>query len=115
MPRILMDHAGFIDKYIGDGIMALFGAPIQDGRHALRACGAALANVHAAEELNEEFRREGLPEIHIRVGLNSGEFVTAKVGSRDRADLTAMGDTVNLAARLEGANKVYGTRIMLRG
>ncbi len=113
MTRIHLDCHGFIDKYIGDGIMALYGAPIEDPRHALRAAGAALANLQALAELNAEIKVEGLPELKMRAGLHTGELVAAKIGSRDRADLTAMGDTVNLASRLEGANKLYGTAVMV--
>lgn len=113
MTGILKAHTGYIDKYIGDGIMALFGAPMEDSRHALRACGAALACQRELETLNAELRRDGLPMLSIRVGLHSGELVSAKIGSLARADLTAMGDTVNLASRLEGANKYYGTGIMI--
>jgi class 3 adenylate cyclase len=112
MTQLLKQERAYVDKYIGDGIMALFGAPIEYPDHAISACRAALKNIEATKQLSGEFEREGLPPISIRIGLNSGEIVAAYVGAADRADYTAIADAVNLAARLEGANKFYATAIM---
>jgi len=112
MTQLLKSERAFLDKYMGDGIMALFGAPLEYPDHAILGCRAALKNIEATKKLSEEFVKEGLPPISIRIGLNSGEIVAAYVGASDRADYTAIADAVNLAARLEGANKYYATSIM---
>jgi class 3 adenylate cyclase len=112
MTHILKEERAYVDKYIGDGIMALFGAPIEYPDHALSCCRAALRSVEATRQLSEQFVAEGLPAISIRVGLNSGPIIAAYVGAADRADYTAIADAVNLAARLEGANKFYSSAIM---
>ena len=112
MTHILKEERAYVDKYIGDGIMALFGAPLEYPDHAISCCRAALRNVEATRKLSEQFVAEGLPAITIRVGLNSGPIIAAYVGAADRADYTAIADAVNLAARLEGANKFYSTAIM---
>lgn len=102
-----------IDKYIGDAVVALFGAPVKYHDHALRACRGALAVQKAIGALREKFRAEGLPDVYTRVGLNTGEMMVGNIGSEQLLDFTAIGDEMNLAARLEGANKQYGTLIMM--
>lgn len=109
----ILKHEGVLDKYIGDAIMAFWGAPMDDTRqadHALKAARGMLARLDA---LNKELRAEGDPEIHIGVGIYTGPAVVGNMGSDLRFDYTAMGDTVNVASRLEGLNKEYKTEIIL--
>ena len=113
MSREIMAHAGTVDKYIGDAIMAIWNAPADDPDHAANACAAALALQRANDRLNAEFEREGWPAYLTRIGLHSGEAVVGNIGSEDRMNYTALGATVNLAARLEGLNKNYGTLILV--
>ena len=109
----LTGEGACIDKYIGDAVVALFGAPVPHDDHALRACRGALAVQKAIGKLREEFRGEGLPDVYTRVGLNTGTMMVGNIGSAQLLDYTAIGDEMNLAARLEGANKNYGTLIMM--
>ena len=112
MTDIIERHGGYVDKYIGDSIVAMFGAPADDPDHARNAVAAALQCRDRLEELNDShpaFRGRGLAH---RIGLNSGEAVVGNIGSRRRFNYTVMSDTVNLASRLEGANKYFGTAIM---
>jgi adenylate cyclase len=109
----LTGEGACIDKYIGDAVVALFGAPVPHEDHALRACRGALAVQKAIGQLREEFRKEGLPDVYTRVGLNTGTMMVGNIGSAQLLDYTAIGDEMNLAARLEGANKIYGTLIMM--
>lgn len=112
MTDIIEEQGGFVDKYIGDAIVAVFGAPADDAAHAAHAVKAALRCRRRLEELNRDapaFRGQKLAQ---RIGLNSGEALVGNIGSRRRFNYTVMGDTVNLASRLEGANKFYGTSIM---
>jgi adenylate cyclase len=113
MTQIIMANRGTLDKYIGDAIMALWGAPVPLPDHALRACQAALEMEKAMTELQNDWQMQGLPPLVARLGLHSGSVVAGNVGSRERFNYTVLGDTVNLASRLEGVNKVYGTRILL--
>ncbi|MBI5070314.1 MAG: adenylate/guanylate cyclase domain-containing protein [Deltaproteobacteria bacterium] len=111
---IVQDHRGTLDKYIGDAIMAFWGAPQEQPDHPLRACQAALAMTARLEELRQGWRERGLPEIDIGVGINTGPMSVGFVGSQDRFyNYTVLGDAVNLAARLEGTNREYGTRILI--
>lgn len=105
-------HGGMVDKYIGDAIVALFGAPLDDPHHAANAARAALACEAQLVALNRELEAEGKKRVGQRIGLNSGRALVGNIGSRRRFNYTAMGDTVNLASRLEGANKQYGTAIL---
>jgi adenylate cyclase len=109
----ILERGGTVDKFIGDAVMAFWGAPSDNPRHALDACRAALANQRALVALNARWEAEGKPALHTRIGLNSGEVVVGNVGSETRLNYTVIGDAVNLASRLEGLNKYYGTRIML--
>ena len=109
MSAVVLYEQGTIDKYEGDLIMAFFGAPIPQRDHAARACRAALAMQRRMEELRRQWKAEGLPELRMRIGLHSGPAVVGNMGSDFRFNYTAMGDTVNLASRLEGANKDFGT------
>ncbi len=113
MSDIIEAHGGFVEKYIGDAIVAVFGAPVEDPHHALSAVKAALACKARLGEMNSSpsgvFKGRRLRQ---RIGLNSGPALIGNIGSRKRFNYTAMGDTVNIASRLEGANKVYGTEII---
>ena len=102
-----------IDKYIGDAVVALFGAPVSHPDHALRACRAALKVQIAVGELRKKFAEEGLPDVYTRIGLNTDKMLVGNIGSDDLLDYTALGDGMNLAARLEGTNKAYETLILI--
>jgi adenylate cyclase len=108
MTDIILGLGGTLDKYEGDAIIAFWNAPVDQPDHALRACQAALRCQRRLAERREEFRRKYGHEVRMRVGLNSGPAVVGNMGSERRFDYTAMGDTMNLASRLEGAGKVYG-------
>ncbi len=113
MTDIILRHRGNVNKYLGDGIMAVFGAPRGEPNHASLACYAALENQTALARLREDWKRQGHPEIIARIGINSGPSVVGNMGSQTRMEYTVMGDSVNLASRLEGANKFYDTLILL--
>ncbi len=112
MTDIIEAHGGFVDKYIGDAIVAVFGAPLDDEGHAVSAVRAALACYRRLAELNRTDSAIGSYKLDHRIGLNSGEALVGNIGSRRRFNYTVMGDTVNLASRLEGANKFFGTSII---
>ena len=113
MTDIVLKRRGMIDKYIGDSLMAVFGAPLPDPGHATHACEAAIEMRAALATLNAKWRDEGRPPLHIRVGVNSGRMVIGNVGGDRRFDYTVMGDEVNVASRLEAANKALGTDILV--
>lgn len=106
---------GLLDKYTGDGIMVLFGAPISRSDHALLACRAANAHRKFREQLKKKKELTPVEQFHLgtRIGVNSGFFVAGNIGGEKRMDYTAIGDTVNLAARLEGVNKIYQTNVII--
>lgn len=108
-----MKHFGTVDKFIGDAVMAIWNAPADDPDHVCHACAGALAMLLANERLNGEFEQEGWPAYKTRFGLHMGEAVVGNIGSVDRMNYTALGAAVNLAARLEGLNKNYGTSILV--
>ena len=105
-------HGGFIDKYIGDAIVAVFGAPLDDGHHAESAVRAALACDERLEFLNANSKAANVPALAHRIGINSGPAIVGNIGSRRRFNYTVIGDSVNLASRLEGANRYFGTSII---
>lgn len=107
------EAGGVVDKFIGDAVMALFGAPDADENHALNACRAALGCIAALDRLNQGWAQEGKPTFRMRVGVNTGRVLVGSIGAPDRLNYTALGDPVNLAARLEGLNKTYGTSAMI--
>jgi len=113
MTKIILDGKGVVDKFIGDAIMAFWGAPIKEEEHEKLACKTALEMLRKLEELQPKWKKENLPAIDIGVGINAGEAIIGNMGSDRRFDYTAIGDTVNLASRLEGINKQYGTRIVI--
>jgi len=104
---------GVVDKYIGDAIMAFWGAPLPDEHQADHALSAALGMSARLKELNERFRGEGSPEIAIGIGIYTGPAIVGNIGSDQRFDYTAIGDTVNVASRLEGLNKEHGTTLIV--
>ncbi|PKL17685.1 MAG: hypothetical protein CVV49_09850 [Spirochaetae bacterium HGW-Spirochaetae-5] len=113
MTDIIISHGGTIDKYEGDAIMAFYGAPQPYIDHELRACKAAIDMKKKLREMQEKWRGIGQHELFVRMGMNTGLAVVGNMGSKMRMDYTAMGDSVNLASRLEGANKHYGTTAMI--
>lgn len=113
MSHIINAQQGTIDKYIGDAIMAFWGAPIDDSYQADHACHSALSMLTMLRQLNKTWKEQGLPELDMRIGLNTGIAIVGNVGSSDRLNYTALGDSVNLANRLEQANKIYHTNIII--
>ena len=113
MTRIIFRHQGTLDKYIGDAVMATWGAPFTEPKHGERCCQAALSMLSRLVDLQEKWRADGLPAMEIGIGINTGIASVGNMGSSLRYGYTAMGDTVNLASRLEGLNKEYGTSILI--
>jgi len=113
MTDIVFKYEGLLDKYIGDAIMAVFGAPVDQPDHALRSCRTALEMMATLKGLQQKWAAEGRPFVDIGVGINSGDMVVGNMGSNMRFDYTVMGDNVNLSSRLEGINKEYGTHIVI--
>jgi len=107
MTRAVLSANGYLDKYIGDAIMAVFGAPVFHENHASDACRAVIEMHRALRELQRELRSEGVA-LEIGIGLNTGEMVVGNMGSAERFDYTVLGDAVNLASRVEGLTKEYG-------
>jgi adenylate cyclase len=113
MTRIIHEHRGTIDKYMGDAIMAFWGAPLDDSEHARRALDSGMAMLKALDELNQAFKKRGWPAIQIGVGINTGDMNVGNMGSEFRMAYTVMGDEVNLGSRLEGLTKAYGVSIIV--
>jgi adenylate cyclase len=113
MTDIVLQHGGVVDKYIGDAVMAFWGAPLPDPEHARRAVRCALAMRRRCDELLPIWKRDYGTEVRARAGVNSGHAVVGNMGSKHKYNYTVMGDMVNLASRLEGANKPYGTYLMI--
>ncbi len=113
MTRIVFEEGGTLDKYIGDAVMAFWGAPVDQPDHALRACRAAVRMLEELEALKAAWREQALPDFDIGIGINSGPMIVGNMGSDIRFDYTVMGDAVNLASRLEGTNKEYETRVLM--
>ncbi len=110
---IIKRHGGTVNRFIGDSIMAIWGAPLADDKHALSACLAARDMQLDMHALRADFSKRGLPPIYMRVGIHTGPAIVGNLGASDRFDYTAIGDSVNLASRLEGVNKLYGTEILV--
>lgn len=113
MTKIILSKQGTVDKYIGDAIMAFWGAPLPDQYQALHACECALLMFQALKKLNLKLNQEGFASFAMRVGINTGDAIVGNVGSSERLNFTAIGDSVNLANRLESINKLYHTRIII--
>jgi adenylate cyclase len=113
MTEIVFKNDGTLDKYEGDAVMAFWGAPVELDNNALHACNAALEMQARLVTIREKWKSEGKPDVYVRIGLNTGEMVVGNMGGIGRFDYTVIGDSVNLGSRLEGANKQYGTYIMV--
>ena len=113
MTNIVLSNKGTLDKYIGDAIMAIYNAPLEIEDHAVLACKSAVEMIKALDEVNEEFKKMGFPEIDIGIGIHTGDAVVGNMGTDVRFDYTAIGDTVNLSSRLESLNKLYRTHIIV--
>lgn len=113
MVQVLFEHRGTLDKFVGDMVMGLFGAPLDDEDHAEHAVQAALAMTRALEGLNQGWAAAGRPILDIGIGISTGEMVAGNIGSETIMSYTVIGDRVNLGARLESLNKDYGTRIII--
>ncbi len=111
--EVIIKNKGVIDKYIGDAIMAFWGAPVDAKTDEINACRAALQCIAALDEINKGFEKEGVSRINMRIGIHSGDAIVGNLGSDRLFDYTVIGDTVNLASRLESVNKVFGTRIII--
>jgi len=113
MTSIIIKDQGLVDKYMGDAIMAFWGAPLSLPNHAEIACSSSLEMIEKLHELQKKWKQQGIPFFEIGIGLNSGEAIIGNMGSSTRFDYTAIGDNVNIASRMEGLNKTYGTNIIL--
>jgi adenylate cyclase len=113
MTRIVFKTNGTLDKYIGDAVMAFWGAPFEEPGHATKSCNAALDMMKRVRELQKVWKAEGKPSLDIGIGLNTGVASVGRMGSSLRRGYTALGDSVNLSSRLEGLNKDYGTHIIV--
>jgi adenylate cyclase len=112
MTRLVFENHGTLDKYIGDAVMAFWGAPFEEAGHATRACNTALKMMERVREMQKKWEAEGKPHLDIGIGLNTGVASVGNMGSALRYGYTALGDSVNLSSRLEGLNKDYGTHIL---
>ncbi len=113
MTEVIFSHKGTIDKFIGDAVIAFWGAPLDLKDHPIHACRSALNMVQRLEELNILLEKENLPKLSARFGINTGEMIVGNVGSENRFNYTVIGDSVNLAARLETLNRLFGTSILI--
>jgi len=113
MTQLVFDHHGTLDKYIGDAVMAVFGAPLPQPDHPVRACATALNMMKTLEVLQQDWAARGQPIFKIGVGINTGLMMVGNMGSERRFDYTVIGDNVNLASRLEGLTKMYGVGIVV--
>jgi adenylate cyclase len=111
--QAIAEEHGTVDKFIGDGIMAFWGAPAYRDDHVLRACCGALRAARRMQQLNADWRAQGRPPLHLRIGLHCADVLVGNVGSSERLSYTVMGDGVNVAARLEGINKTFGTALCI--
>jgi adenylate cyclase len=113
MTEVVFKYDGIVDKYEGDALMAEFGAPVHFEDHAVKACFAAIEMQERLKKLDLSKYKDVISSLSCRIGINSGHMIVGNMGSKNVFDYTAMGDAVNLASRLEGANKMYGTYIMI--
>ena len=115
MTQIVFDHRGTLDKFIGDAVMAFWGAPVENPDHAKAAVHTAFAMQKRLQELNEVWLQQGQKPLAIGIGVNTGEVIVGNIGSEKRLDYTVIGDNVNLTSRLESLTKYYGVGIILGG
>ncbi|WP_269458327.1 adenylate/guanylate cyclase domain-containing protein [Legionella waltersii] len=113
LSKIITSENGTIDKYIGDAIMAFWGAPIEDESHCLKACNAALKCQLRLNELNEQWEKQKKPKLLTGIGIHTGSAIIGNIGSSSRLNYTAIGDTINTASRLESLSKQYGSVIVV--
>ncbi len=113
MTDVVFEFDGLLDKYIGDAVMAVWGAPLEQTDHPVRACRTALKMLDRLSKMQQQWEAEGTPRLDIGIGINTGSMVVGNMGSERRFDYTVMGDSVNLASRLEGINKEYGTQVVI--
>jgi adenylate cyclase len=113
MVAVVFAHRGTVDKFVGDMIMALYSAPLDDADHADHAVETALAMIRTLNEMNVEWQAQGKATLDIGIGINTGDMVAGNIGSETIMSYTVIGDAVNLGARLESLNKEYGTRIII--
>jgi adenylate cyclase len=113
MVAIVFRHKGTVDKFVGDMVMALFGAPVDDPDHADHAVQAAIDMVEELRRLNTQWQAEGRPPLDIGIGINTGPMIAGNIGSEAIMSYTVIGDAVNLGSRLESLNKQYGTHVII--
>jgi len=113
MTEVIFENGGYVDKYMGDGIMAFWNGLLKQADHAERACRCALGSVKRLETLNAELKSKGLVPLGARIGINTGAMAAGYMGSDQKKQFTVMGDNVNLGSRLEGANKAFGSSVMI--
>ncbi|MFQ5559288.1 MAG: adenylate/guanylate cyclase domain-containing protein, partial [Nitrospinota bacterium] len=114
MVEVIFEHKGTVDKFIGDAIMAFWGAPVRDENHALNSVNTAVEMFRRLEGLNlGPFKEKGLPEVRIGIGIHTGTVVLGNIGSEKKLDYTVIGDNVNIASRLEGLTKTYGISVLI--
>ncbi len=113
MTDVVFAHDGVLDKDIGDAIMAFWNAPMEQSDHARRACETALDMIETLRTLQADWQRRGVPALELGIGINTGPMLVGNMGSRQRLAYTVLGDTVNVASRLEGLSKDYGTRVVI--
>ena len=113
MTRAVFSHEGTVDKFIGDAVMAFWGAPVAQPDHPARAVACARDMLAALDSFNADQREKGLPTLRMRIGIHTGEALVGNLGCPSRFSFTALGDSVNLASRLESANKLSGTRVLM--
>ena len=113
MTNIVFKNSGVLDKYIGDAVMAFWGAPLNEIGHAYLACKTAMEMQEEIIKLQKDWRKVGITQFNVRIGINTGDMVVGNMGSDTRFDYTLVGDNVNLGSRLEGINKIYGTNLII--
>jgi adenylate cyclase len=113
MTDVVFKYDGYLDKYIGDAIMAFWNAPLDQPNHPVLACRAALEQTHALNEFNRRMALQGIAPVRARMGLHTGRALVGRMGPDSRRTYTAIGDSINLGSRLEGANKFYGTGMIV--
>ena len=113
MVEPVFQHKGTVDKFVGDMVMVLFGAPLDDPLHADHAVESALDMIQELQKLNLRWQAEGRPALDIGIGINTGPMIAGNIGSEQIMSYTVIGDSVNLGSRLESLNKQYSTRIII--